>query len=172
MGLMDQLADVLKQYSSGATQSGDVTQHFEQAAQAMPSSAIADGLAAAFRSNQTPAFGNMLSSLFSQSNGDQRAGLLNQLISALGPTTVSQVLGGTALAGLLSGGASQITAAQAQQISPDAVQTLAEHAEKADPSIIDKASSFYAQHPQLVKTLGGAALTIAMAKLAQRQAQG
>ncbi|HXZ80760.1 MAG TPA: hypothetical protein VEG30_12570 [Terriglobales bacterium] len=172
MGLMDQLTDVLKQYTGGsATQSGDVTQHFEQAAQAMPSSAIADGLAAAFRSNQTPAFGNMLSSLFAQSNGDQRAGMLNQLIASVGPGAITSLLGGGALAGLLAGG-NQITAAQAQQISPEAVQQLAEHAEKADPSIIDKASAFYAQHPALVKTLGGAALTIAMAKLAQRQSQG
>jgi hypothetical protein len=49
------------------------------------------------------------------------------------------------------------------------VQQLAAHAEKADPSIIDKASSFYAEHPTLVKTLGGAALTIAMAKMAEKR---
>jgi hypothetical protein len=41
--------------------------------------------------------------------------------------------------------------------------------EKSDPSIVDKASAFYAQHSALVKTLGGAALTIALAKVAERQ---
>jgi hypothetical protein len=66
------------------------------------------------------------------------------------------------------GGGQTISPQQAQQVSPEAVQQLAAHAEKNDPSIIDKASAFYAQHPQLVKTLGGAALTIALAKVAQR----
>jgi hypothetical protein len=40
---------------------------------------------------------------------------------------------------------------------------------KSDPSIVDKASAFYAQHSTLVKTLGGAALTIALEKVAERQ---
>jgi len=49
------------------------------------------------------------------------------------------------------------------------VQQLAAHAENTDPSIVDKASAFYAQHTTLVKTLGGAALSIALAKVAERQ---
>jgi hypothetical protein len=63
----------------------------------------------------------------------------------------------------------QITPDQAQAVSPEVVQQLAIHAEKSDPSIVDKASAFYAQHSTLVKTLGGAALTIALAKVAERQ---
>ena len=51
------------------------------------------------------------------------------------------------------------------------VQQMAAHAEKANPSIIESCSAFYAQHATLVKTLGGAALTIAMAKVAERQHQ-
>jgi hypothetical protein len=34
--------------------------------------------------------------------------------------------------------------------------------------VFDKLGSFYAQHPQLVKTLGSAAVTIALAKIANR----
>jgi hypothetical protein len=34
---------------------------------------------------------------------------------------------------------------------------------------VDKASAFYAQHTTLVKTLGGAALSIALAKVAEWQ---
>jgi len=48
---------------------------------------------------------------------------------------------------------------------------LAAHAENANPSIVDSLSSFYAQHSSLVKTLGGAALTVALAKVAGRQKQ-
>ncbi len=171
MGLLDSVADVLKQYQSGAGQvPGNVDQHFDQVAQAAPQGTLADGIAAAFRSNQTPAFGQMVGGLFGQSNGDQKAAMLNQLIGAVGPSVLASVAGGAGggvLSSLLGGG--QISAQQAQQISPEQVQQLAAHAEKADPSIIDKASSFYAQHPTLVKTLGSAALSIALAKVAERQ---
>jgi hypothetical protein len=161
----------LKQYTSGSTQvPSNVNQHFDQVAQAAPQSSIADGLAAAFRSEQTPAFGQMLSSLFGQSGGEQKAGILNQLLASIGPGALANVPGAGALAGLLGGGTT-VTPQQAQQVSPEVVQQLAAHAEKADPSIIEKASAFYAQHPTLVKTLGGAALSIALAKVAQRQSQ-
>jgi hypothetical protein len=43
------------------------------------------------------------------------------------------------------------------------------HAEKSNPSIVDQISGFYAEHPTLIKTLGGAALTVALAKIAERQ---
>ena len=174
MGLFDQLSSVLQQYS-GTAASGQppagVDQHFDQVAQAAPPSVLAEGLSAAFRSSDTPAFGQMLSSLFNQSSGEQKAGIVNQLLASAGPGVLSQLTaagGGAGLASLLGSGQSPLTAEQAQQLSPEAVQQLASGAEKADPSIIDKASSFYAEHPTLVKTLGGAALTIALAKLAER----
>jgi len=168
---MDQIGDVLKQYAGGSAQvPSNVNEHFDQVAQAAPPNSIAEGIAAAFRSDQTPAFGQMLSGLFGQSTGEQKAGMLNQLLALLGPGVLSQLAGGGVLAGLFGGGAKSITPEQAQEVSPDLVQQLAAHAEKSDASIVDKASAFYAQHPALVKTLGGAALSIALAKLAQRQA--
>jgi hypothetical protein len=48
---------------------------------------------------------------------------------------------------------------------------MAAEAEAKDPSIVDRISKFYAEQPALIKTLGGLALTIAMAKIAQRQTQ-
>jgi hypothetical protein len=169
MGILDSLNDVLKNYSGGQNQSAaNAEQHFDQVAQAAPSNVIAEGLAAAFRSDQTPAFGNLVSSLYSQSSGDQKAGILNQLLASAGPGILTQLVGGGALAGLLGQGG-QITPEQAQTVSPEVVQQIATHAEKADSSIIDKASAFYAQHSSLVKTLGGAALTIALAKVAERR---
>jgi hypothetical protein len=168
MGLLDSVSDLLKQYTGGTATTANAADHFEKVAQAASPDMIADGLAAVFRSNQTPAFGNLVSNLFSQSNGDQKAGLLNQLISSVGPGTLAQVAGGGVLASLL-GGASKLTPDQAQKVTPDMVQQIAAHAEKTDPSVVDKASSFFAQHPDLIKTLGGAALSIALAKLAERQ---
>jgi K+-transporting ATPase A subunit len=61
-------------------------------AETAPTSVIAEGLAAAFHSDKTPAFGQMLSSLFNSSTGDQKAGMINHLLSSLNPSTLTQVL--------------------------------------------------------------------------------
>jgi hypothetical protein len=170
MTILDQVTNVLKQYTGGSKANvADATEHFDQVAKNAPPDVVADGLSGMFRSDQTPAFGNLVGSLFGKSNGEQKAGMLNQLISSIGPGAMAQLAGGGALASLLGSGAKSITPEQAESVSPEAVQQIANHAEKADPSIIDKASAFYAQHPGLVKTLGGAVLTIALAKVAERQ---
>lgn len=117
----------------------------------------------------------MVAQLFGNANGQQRAGILNTLISTLGPTIAAQLFsqgGLSALAGQLSGGQREVTPEQAAQVSPEAVQEIAEHAERKDPSVIDQVSNFYAEHPTLIKTIGAAALTVALAKIAERQYNG
>jgi hypothetical protein len=170
MPWMDQVGSLLKQYTGGAAAAAapapDVNAHFDQVAAAAPAGTLAAGLAAAFHSDQTPAFGNMLSGLFANSTGEQKAGLLNQLMANVTPAMLSSIVGGGALAGLLKSGG-QITPEQAQQVSPEAVQQIAAQAKAANPSIVDSVSSFYAQHSTLCKTLGGAALSICLAKVAQ-----
>jgi len=42
------------------------------------------------------------------------------------------------------------------------VRELAAEAQKNDPCIVERASEFYAQHPQLVQGLGAAALALIM----------
>ena len=49
------------------------------------------------------------------------------------------------------------------------IETIGEYHPKHDPSIIDTASQFYAQHSTLVKTLGGMAMTLALAHIAEKQ---
>ena len=178
MDWMNQLSGLLEQYNGAQPSQAPDTVHddFDQLAQSAPQSALAEGLAAAFRSDQTPAFGQMVAQLFANAGGQQRASILNTLISALGPTLLSQVLsrgggGGGGLSDLLRGGQREVTPDQAEQISPDAVARIAEQAEQKDPSIIDRVSDFYSAHPTLVKSLGAAALTIALAQIAQRQNQ-
>ena len=65
--------------------------------------------------------------------------------------------------------ASRLTSDQVSAISPAAVQTLAQRVEQHDAGIVEKMSAFYATHPTLVKTLGSAAMMIAMRKIAERQ---
>lgn len=175
MDWTDQVGNMLKQYTSGgaaAQPAPDVHAHFDQVAQAAPKSVIAEGLAAAFNSDKTPAFGQMLSSLFSNSTGDQKVGMINQLLNSVSPSILTQILSGAGLAGLLGAGKTQLTPDQAQKLSPEVVQQLATHAQSSNPSVVESVSNFYAQHPTLVKTLGGAALTVALAKIAERQRQG
>jgi len=173
MSWTDKIGSLLQQYSTSggaaAQPAPDVHAHFDEIAKAVPCGTLAEGIAEAFRSDKTPAMGQMVSSLFAQSNGEQKAGLLNELIAGINPATLTQILSGAGLGGILSNLGSSLTPAQAQQIPPEVVQDMANHAEKANPSIVDSLSNFYAQHSALIKTLGGGALTIALAKIAQRQ---
>jgi len=75
--------------------------NFDQVAQAASHNVIAEALAAVFRSDQTPAFGSLVGNLFSQSSGEQKAGMLNQLLASVGPAALAQLAGGGTLAGLL-----------------------------------------------------------------------
>lgn len=175
MSWINQLGEMFQQYTGTAVGRAPSSVHddFDQFAQVAPTGALADGLASAFRSDQTPPFGNMVGQLFGHSNGQQRAGILNTLISTLGPTIVAQLLarrGASGLAGLLGSGRNHVTPEEAEQVPTEAVEDIAAHAEKHDPSIIETLSGFYAEHPTLVKTLGGAALAIALSSIAQRHA--
>jgi hypothetical protein len=175
MSRTDKVGSLLKQYATAggaaAQPAPDVHAHFDEVSQVVPSGTLAEGLAAAFRSDRTPALGQMVSNLFSQSNGEQKAGLLNQLMSSINPAMLTQILSGAGIGGILSGQTSPLTPDQAQNVPPEVVQEMANHAEKTNPSIVDSLSDFYAQHTTLIKTLGGGALTIALAKIAERQRQ-
>lgn len=170
------LGGLLSQFAGGGS-AANATDQFHQVAQNAPPDLLRQGLSAMFHSDQTPPFGQMAGQLFGQADPNQRAGMLTQLINGMGPSVLSSLgagaAGGGALGGILGqltqGGATSatITPEQASQVTPEQVQAIANHAEQHSPGIIDKMSGFYAQHPGLVKTLGGAALSIALAKMAQ-----
>jgi hypothetical protein len=172
MAWMDAISDIFNRYSgaAGGTASApaDPHQDYRDIAEAAPPQVMADGLAHAFRSDQTPSFPEMVSSLFRASNPDQRAGLLDQLVGAISPAALASVPGLSDLAGS-SGGGPSVTSQQASRISPEQVQQAAAHAQNANPSIIDQVSGFYAQHPGVVRALGGAAITIALQHIARRR---
>lgn len=167
MALTD-LMNILNKYrdASPAAPPATVEQDYAGVAQSAPQPHLATGLAEAFRSNQTPPFSQMVGTLFANSNGQQRAGILNQLLGALGSGGLaSGALGGI---GELFRGRTQVTPEQAEQIPPSAVEQLAEHSEKNNPSIVDQASKFYAQHPTLVQALGAGSLALIMSRLSKK----
>jgi hypothetical protein len=61
-----------------------------------------------------------------------------------------------------------VTPQQAQQVSPQDVQVLAQKAATKNPTIVDQAASFYAQHPTLVKSIGAGALALLMSRMSRR----
>jgi hypothetical protein len=107
----------------------------------------------------------MVANLFGRSDPNQKAGLLNTLLAILLPNERREAIGETA--GATGATTGEVTPDEAQRIPPHRVETLATKAESKDPSIIDQAASFYAQHPALVKGLGAAALAVILARTTQ-----
>jgi hypothetical protein len=143
---------------------------FSEVAQNAPSDALAKGLSAAFASDQTPAIGSMVSQLFEQSTSAQQAGMLNQLIGALGPGVMAGLAGG-ALGNIMRPGQTQITPDQASQLTPQQVHDVVNHANDVHPGVADQLGQFYAQHRGLINTLGGIAATVAMTKMKDHMSQ-
>lgn len=158
------LGNLLSQYIGGGNQDR-AADDFDRVAQSAPRATVAEGVANALRSDQTPPFPQVVSQLFGQSDANGRAGMLNQLLGSLNPAQLSSVAGG--VFGKLFGGG-KVTPEQASQVSPEQVRELAEQAEQQSPGIVDRMSAFYAEHPTLVKALGGAALALALGHVAQR----
>ncbi len=166
------LNDILNRYLGGGAASGTLADDFSHVAQNVPPDALSKGIGAAFGSSATPDVGQMVAQMFENATPEQRAALLNHLIGALGPKA------GAVLGGLLgqSGGQvganTTVTPDQASQVDPQQVQDAVTRAQQHNPSIVDGLSDFYAQHSGLVKTLGGAALTIALARISQHMKGG
>ena len=107
MDLMKELSGLLQQYTGAEPGQAPDTVHddFDQVAQAAPQPALADGLAEAFRSDQTPDFGQMTANLYSNSNPQQQAGLLNTILKYAGPSILSHFTSGRGGTGGSTGGA-------------------------------------------------------------------
>ena len=161
---------LLKQYLGGAaSNAAQAEDHFHQVAQSAPGGLLTDGLSAAFRSDQTPPFGQMVGQLFGNGNSQQQSGMMSTLLASLTPAAIAALSSSGALSNLMGSGGAVTTAPTPEQLktlTPDQVAQIATHAEQHSPGVVDQMSSFYAQHTGLIKTLGGAALAIALAKMA------
>lgn len=160
MGLMD----LLQQYAkSSGPPPAEAAQHFDTVAQEASPKSLAQGIAAAFRSDATPSIGQTTATMFSQSNPQQQAGLLNHLSDLTGPGILSSLLGsGASRAG--------ITPQQAAQVQPSQVSQVVQQAEQQHgDSLIEHLSTFYAQHPTLVKSLGVTALGMVMSHMGRQR---
>lgn len=160
--------NLLQQYL-GAARAADPVQaekDFSDVAQHAPTTTVAQGITEALRSDQTPPFAQMVGQLFGRSDSSQRAGMLNQLLAHVSPAMLAS-LAGTVGNFLSQGSQPRLTPQQADQITPAQVEEIAATAEQQDPGIVDQLGNFYAEHPTLVKALGGAALAIVLGKIAE-----
>jgi hypothetical protein len=162
------LGNLLQQYLGGGASANQhqASDDFDRVAQSVPRGDLAQGVTQALRSDQTPPFAQMVSQLFGNGSPDQRAGMLNKLLANIGPGVLSSIAGG-ALGNLRGADQANISPEQASQVSPDAVRQLAEQAEQQNPGVVERMGDFYAEHPGLVKAIGGAALAIALGHMAQ-----
>src|SRR5262245_18965586 len=129
MDLINSLSSILKQSSENDSSQPmpDLDRHFDTVAQSVHPDTLAEGISAAFRSDQTPDFGQMLGSLFNHADPELKAGMLSQLLGAAGPELISRVLGGDFGVTLNNG---SITPEAASSLSPEAVSAIATEAHK------------------------------------------
>jgi len=169
---MSILEDIGKLASGSGASGAELHAAFDEAAKNVSHGTLAEGLAHTFNSPETPPFEQMLAGLFRQSNPDQKAGVLNQVLGTLGSGQASQILaslGFDGAAGAVAGGG--VAPQQAQEVPPQAVEELAKRAAAKNPSIVDQAAGFYAQHPALVKTIGAGALAFLMSRISAGRRQ-
>ena len=146
MGLMD----VLGRYAQPAPHTPPhVFDDFDSVAREAPHDLLSDGLEEAFNAEVTPPFEQMVGQLYDRAEPPQRAAFLNEILQSLGRGRVSPD--------------------EARSIPSTEVEAAAAEAARHNPSIIQQASRFFAQHPQLLQTLGQVAIGIAMNGMARRR---
>lgn len=171
------LMDILNQYLDPSPSAAATSEaHFDEVSRSLSPGELGRGVTETLRSDATPPFGDMVSQMFGQSDPHQQAGLLNQILASLGPAALSG-LGGGLLGRMFgsgnnavasSGAAPTVTPDQASRISPDDVRDLAVQAEKHSPNVVDSVGGFFAQHPEIIKSIGAMGLAVLLGKLAKR----
>lgn len=105
----------------------------------------------------------MVTSLYRQSSPVQKAGLINQVLAAVGAAGVVRALPMgwiRALPGVLRGAG--VTPEQATKVRPEEVELLVANAASQNPRMPEKTADFYARHPALAKAIGARALALVM----------
>lgn len=163
MGLLDTLTQIV---NAASQNSQPQPQHVDDLVQKAPADVLSQGLREAFDSKETPSIGNLVGQMFGQSSNQQQAGLINQIIQALGPAAATALAGGV-LQKVLKPGAQQVNADDVATLSPAEVTDVVNEAQAQRPEISQQLSDFYSQHSGLIKALGGVALLAAAIKMKQ-----
>ena len=168
MSRENDVSAVLQQYATetGVHSMQKVEQDFVAVAQSVPAEHVTSGLAEAMHSEQTPPFEDMVGESYGRGSDELRAAMLKQLIDGASPNVVKPLIDD----GLLSSVANTsgpIDTALVQNLDTEVVRRIAREAAQEDPSVIDRMSQFFAVDPAAGRTLGGAALSVALNKIAE-----
>ena len=166
MGMMD----ILGRYAEGREphRHSGIAHDFEEVASEAGPGTLEEGIAEAFRSDETPAFEEMVAHLFARSDPATRAGLLDNLLAGLGPNVLT-LIGNGALADILRRylAGARVAPDRAAHVDPAQVLEVARQARRQNPGVLERVSRFYARHPELVSTLGEAAMGVALSRIAR-----
>ena len=157
MGFLDEIEGL-----AGGAGGTDLTARFHQLVGAAGPNALSQGMTAALSSGQAPPFAQTVSQLFANGSADQKAGMLNRLLASATPEMQAKL---TAMIPGATGG--PITSGQATGVPSETVQTVASQMVQHNPGVVSEMGSFYSEHPTLVKTLGAAAMMVAMRSIAE-----
>lgn len=164
------MTDILGRYADARRPAPppDVENDFTQIAHESAPDALQDGIAEAFRSDDTPPFEEMVAQLFEHSEPSVRAGLLDNLLAGLGPSSLGTSSGGLAEVWRRYAAGARVSPDRAAQVDSREVQEVARQARRQNPGVLERVSRFYAHHPELVRRLGSVAMGIALSKIARR----
>ena len=129
----------------------DVLDDFNDIVKRAPEEAIAQAMAAAFRTEENASFADIVADLFSYSDAELRAGVVNILVSYIGRDT-KRVLSNAGLF-VLDPDSRQVTEEMTTHLSAEAIGVIAAEAEQRDSCVVDKVSAFYARHTAVVSKL-------------------
>lgn len=163
MGLLDALSQIV----AAASQNNQPQQaHVDEVLDKASPDVLSQGLKEAFDSKETPSIGNLVGQMFGQSSNQQQAGLINQIIQALGPVAAGALAGGV-LQKVMKPGQQQVNASDVATLSPAEVTEVVNAAQAEKPELSQQLSDFYSQHSGLIKAIGGVALLAAAIKMKQ-----
>ena len=161
------LLDALSQIANAISQNSQPQQsHVDEIVRDAPRDTVREGLREAFDAGDTPSMGEQVGQMFGQSSNQQQAGLINQVIQALGPAAAAALAGGV-LQKVMKPGEQQVDADAVAQLSPTEVTQVVNEAQQQQPELSQRLSEFYADNSGLIKALGCVALLAAAIKMKQ-----
>jgi len=163
MGFMDQIGGLLNQYTGGGGpySQAEAAEHYDQIHQAVPTDLLGSIIGPALGALSTDHVQDRIYDSAQAMQPAQRAGFLESLLGAFQSSCAN-------IPALLAQlGINQAVASNPYNATPEEVAKLAAHAHENNPSVLQQAMSFYAQHPTLVKMLG----TMAIASIAKNLSQ-
>ncbi|HZS10374.1 MAG TPA: hypothetical protein VFD58_36430 [Blastocatellia bacterium] len=161
MNWQNAIGGLLEQYASGsgAASRQEARDHYDQISSAVPTDVLGQLIGPALASLGSQQVSERVYNSATEMSPDQRGSLVGTLLQGLGSSVGAAAL--PALLGQL--GVNRSVIDDPTNASPDDVAKLATHAHENDPSLFERAMSFYAEHPTLVKVLG----TMAVAAIAR-----